>query len=232
MIKNTIKDLPQDERPYEKCIKYGPKVLSDSELIAVILKTGTSNDSVLDISRNVLKSSDGSISILSLYDKTCEELELINGIGKVKAITLKCISEISERLCKATFSDKLRFDSPKAVAEYYMETLRHLKTEEFRVLFLNNSNMRITDKVITHGTVNMSLVSPREVFEAALRYDSVKIILMHNHPSGDPTPSRNDFEITRKMSEAGSLLDIQVLDHIVFGDNKYISLRELDKKEG
>ncbi len=175
---------------------------------------------------------DGNISLLSIYDKTLEELEHIKGIGKVKAITLKCIAEISERISRSSNINKIKFDTPENVANYYMEELRHLKTEQFRVLFLNNANMRITDKVITNGTVNMSLVSPREVFLEALKLDAVKIILMHNHPSGDPTPSVNDIEIAKKISEAGSLLDIRVLDHIVFGDNKYISLRELDKKEG
>lgn len=232
MNKNTIKELPADERPYEKCIKYGPKVLSDSELIAIILKTGTPSSSVLQLSRSVLKKYDGSISLLSIYDKSLEELERIPGIGKVKAITLKCIAEISERISKASTGDGIKFVTPTDVVNYYMEELRHLKTEQFRVLFLNNANMRIADKVITNGTVNMSLVSPREVFLEALKLDAVKIILMHNHPSGDPTPSVNDIEITQKMSEAGSVLDITVLDHIVFGDNKYISLRELNNKEG
>ena len=231
MKNNTIKELPVDERPYEKCIKYGPKVLSDSELLAIILKTGTASNSVLDISRKVLTRADGNLSLLSIYDKSFEELKAISGIGSVKAITLKCIAEISERLSKST-NNGLKFETPKQVADYYMEELRHLKTEQFRVLFLNNSNIRIADRVISNGTVNTSLVSPREVFEQALRMDAVKIILMHNHPSGDPTPSVNDIEITRKISEAGSVLDIKVLDHIVFGDNKYISLRELDIKEG
>lgn len=232
MKNNTIKELPTDERPYEKCLKYGPKVLSDSELLAIVLKTGTTSNSVLDISRRVLTRADGSLSLLAIYDKSLEELKAIRGIGTVKAITLKCIAEISERLSKSTNNNGLKFETPKHVADYYMEELRHLRTEQFRVLFLNNTNTRIADKVISNGTVNASLVSPREVFEEALRLDAVKIILMHNHPSGDPTPSVNDIEITRKMSEAGSVLDIKVLDHIIFGDNKYISLRELDIKEG
>lgn len=227
----TIKQIPKEDRPYEKCIKYGPKVLSDSELISIILKTGTRNYSVTDIAYNILKSPNGDMSLLSLYEKSFEDLKRIPGVGDVKAITLKCISEISERLHKATFIDRIKFDSPKVVADFFMEEMRHLKHEEFRVLFLNAGNLYLTHKTITKGTVNASLVSPREIFIEALNVGAVNIILIHNHPSGDVTPSSNDFEVTDKVTLAGDLLNINVLDHIIIGDNRYLSFKEINKKE-
>ena len=150
----------------------------------------------------------------------------IKGIGKVKAIQILCLSELAKRLAKATAGEGLNFSSPESVARYYMEDMRHKKQEYMKLLLFNTRTKLIGETDISKGTVNASLVSPRELFIEALQKNAVSIILLHNHPSGDPTPSREDVLITRKIRDAGELIGIELLDHIILGDNKYISLSE------
>lgn len=223
-----IKNLPNDERPYEKFLKYGVSSLSDTELISVLLKTGTKNATCIELAREVLRDYDNSSKLSNLYNKTFEELKSIPGIGEVKAITLKCVAEISKRLSTSSYTDDFVFDNPKAIANYYMESLRHLKVEEFIVLFLNNRNRYITSRVMTIGTHDESLVSVRDVFSYALKVEAVNIVLIHNHPSGDVTPSNEDMNVTNNMVSAGKIIGIDVLDHIIIGDKTYLSFRECD----
>lgn len=222
----TLKQLPESERPYEKCIKYGPEVLTDTELLAVILRTGTKGENSLDLSRRILTTADGSISLTSLYKKSYDEMRKIKGIGSVKAVMMKCIGEISRRISISSYSASFTVDEPKVLASYYMEKMRHLNYEQVIAVYLNGSNTYIKDKVISTGTVNKSIISAREIFKMAYECDAVYIILLHNHPGGNVTPSRNDLNVTKQIMDAGTILGIEVLDHIIIGDRKYLSFKE------
>ena len=220
-----IKMIPEEERPYEKCWACGEQSLTDSELFSVILKSGALGESALDLSRRLLRSF-GGYGINGLYHISAEQLMQIRGIGKVKAIQLKCIAEMAKRISRAEEGRRsLRFDDPDAIASYYMEEYRHEECEKVVVLFFDSGGFFIGDEEISKGTVNCSLVSPREVFLCALRRRSVSIALMHNHPSGNPLPSTEDIIITKRLREAGDLIGIGLLDHIILGDRTAFSFR-------
>ncbi len=225
-----MKDIPKQDRPYEKCVSNGPGVLSDAELLAVIIRTGSRNFSSLQLAQKVLEltypKDDG---LLGLCRLSLSDFRKLPGIGPVKGIQLQCIGELSKRISRrAAIVRNTVFDNPQSVAEYYMEEMRHLQQEHLYVMLLNTRQALIRDVLISKGTVNATLASPREIFIEALRCQAVGIILVHNHPSGDSTPSREDCLLTRKIHEAGSLVDIRLLDHVVIGDNNYCSF----KKEG
>jgi len=220
-----IKDLPEAERPMEKFLKKGALSVSDAELLAIILRTGTKDMSAVLLAGHILKCSEQ--GILGINNLSVEELLKIKGIGIVKAIQIKAIGELSRRLSKAGLNiHNTNFSSPDLIARYYMEDLRYLRQEELRVIYLDTKAHFIKDEVITKGTVNMSVVSPREIFINAVRFEAVNIILLHNHPSGDPTPSEHDILATKRVIEAGRLIGISLIDHIIIGDNKYISFKE------
>lgn len=223
-MKKRTKELPISERPYEKCEQKGPEYLSDAELLAVILRTGTNGMRATDVANEVLTMSSVYPGLLGLHHTSIVDLMKIDGIGKVKAIQILCLVEIAKRMAKVTDNGKLVFDSPEAIAKYYMQDMRHLETEQIILLLLNSKNVLLKEIKLSKGTVNASLATPREVFIYALRYMAVNIIFLHNHPSGDPSPSREDILLTKRMKESGSLLGIDLLDHIIIGDNKYISL--------
>ena len=225
MNNSMIKFLPMEDRPYEKCFTFGAEYLTDSELLAVILKSGTKGESSLDLARRVLELSknDGLLGICKI---PLSELMTIKGIGKVKAIQIKCVAELSRRISKSNLQNKLVFNSPRSIVKHYMEDLRHKEVEEFVMLALNNKSVLLDEFVISKGTVNSSIASPREIFIQALRVKAVNIIIMHNHPSGDPTPSRNDILTTNSIKSAGDIIGINVIDHIIIGDNMYYSFNE------
>lgn len=222
---NTIKEIPESERPYEKCERAGAAALSDAELLAVLLRTGTRGENILDLSRRILESA-GKDGLLGLYSLTSGQLQRIRGVGKVKAVQLSCLLELSRRLAKAEASPKLNFTCPSSIARYYMEDMRHLKQEHMKLLMLNGKSMLIGEKDVFKGTVNASLAEPRELFIEALKKEAVSIVLLHNHPSGDPTPSREDILVTERIKVAGDYIGIRLLDHIIIGNNCYISLAE------
>ena len=225
MSEITMKELPLEERPYEKCFTHGPEALSDAELLSVIIRTGTKKDSSLALSRKILEGEDG--GLLSLLHRSLPELMEIRGIGPVKASQLLCIGELSRRIWRqAASGETLSFHSPEAIAGYYMEEMRHREQEEFRAMFFNTKQVLIKELLVSRGTVNASLATPREIFIEALRYRAVSLILVHNHPSGDPEPSQSDMLLTRRVKEAGSLVGITLLDHIVIGDKRYVSFRQ------
>lgn len=213
--------------PYEKFLRFGPEGLTESELLAIILRTGTKDNSALQLAEQVLALAkyprDG---LLGLYDVTLEELMDIKGIGMVKAVKLKALTELSMRISCATAKQGLTFTKSGSVAAYYMEQLRHRQTECILLLCLDNKGQLIRDKKLVDGSVKMAYVSPREIFLEALQNKAVHIILIHNHPSGDPTPSLADIELTNTVKEMGEKLDIPLLDHIIIGDNRYTSFRE------
>lgn len=214
------------ERPYEKCLEYGTQVLSDTELIAVILRSGTKNNNSIELARQIMFLSRTHEGILGLNHVSLKELKSINGIGTVKAIQLLCVAELSKRMSAATAKEKICFNSPNSISDYYMEKLRHLQQETIWLLLLNTKHQLISDICISKGTVNSSVITPRELFIEALKYEAVNIILLHNHPSGDPTPSNNDISFTNRISKSGSILGIFLSDHIIIGDNKFYSFRE------
>ncbi len=222
----TMKDIPMDERPYEKCQLYGPHSLSDVQLLAVLLRTGTRGKTALDLASDILHSDAIQGGLLSIHRWNFHQLMKIKGMGKVKAIQILCISELAKRLAKANATKGLSFEHPKTIAEYYKEDMRHLQQEHMKLLLLNTKNHLIGETNISKGTVNASIITPRELFIDALSKGAVSIILLHNHPSGDPTPSKEDILITKRISEAGRIIGIELLDHIIIGNNSYLSFCE------
>lgn len=222
---NTMKDIPNAERPYEKCLKQGAEALSDAELLAVLLRTGTKGENVLALAKRLLYQ-DGGAGLLGIHQFSFQSLMKLKGIGKVKAVQILCLSELAKRLSKASVEPRLRFSSSQSVAEYYMEDLRHRNQEVMKLLLLNSKAELIDETNISKGTVNASLVTPRELFVEALKKEAVSMILLHNHPSGDPTPSRDDVLTTKRISECGLLIGIELLDHIIIGNNCYVSFQE------
>ena len=222
---NSMKDIPNAERPYEKCLKQGAEALSDAELLAVLLRTGTKGENVLALAKRLLYQ-DGGAGLLGIHQFSFQSLMKLKGIGKVKAVQILCLSELAKRLSKASVEPRLRFSSSQSVAEYYMEDLRHRNQEVMKLLLLNSKAELIDETNISKGTVNASLVTPRELFVEALKKEAVSMILLHNHPSGDPTPSRDDILTTKRISECGLLIGIELLDHIIIGNNCYVSFQE------
>ena len=214
-------------KPYEKFKELGPNALSNEELLAIILRTGTSNKPALKIAEEVLDTKDAYQGKLTgLYHKSLKELMEIDGIGEVKAIKLKCLTELSLRMAKERLENRVVFTNPSDIAEYYMETCRHLEVEKVFLLCLDNQLRLIKEYELSKGTINTSLISPREIFIEALNAKAVYILLIHNHPSGNPSPSKADIQITLKVLEAGEIIDIKLLDHIIIGDHSYVSLKE------
>ena len=221
-----IKELLKDDRPYEKCLKFGAGHLTNAELLAVILRSGTKGYSALDLARYILDKNCGDDGVLNIHHLTLEKLKRIKGIGTVKAVQILCLSELAKRLAKASAKEGLVFNLPSTIANYYMEDLRHQKQEHMKLLMLNTKSKLIGEADVSKGTVNSSLVSPRELFIEALEKHAVSIILLHNHPSGDPTPSESDLLLTKRVRDAGNLIGIELLDHIIIGNNCYISFAE------
>jgi DNA repair protein RadC len=222
----TVKDLPLSERPYEKCERYGPGLLSDAELLAVILRSGTKKQRAIDLAVSILNYSKAYPGLKGLNYLTMKELTQIKGIGRVKAIEILCLTELTKRMAKETHRDNLRLVTPQSVADYYMQDMRHLTREQINLLLMDSKNKIIKDMIISEGTVNTSIMPTREIFVQALKHEAVNIILLHNHPSGDPTPSAEDIRVTKRIKEAAALVGITLMDHIIIGDNKYASLKE------
>ena len=226
MKKANMKEMACEERPYERCEQFGASNLTDSELLAVLLRTGTRGENALQLADKILHPVFSQKGVLNLHQWTYEQLMQIKGIGKVKAIQILCLAELSRRLAKATAQEGLNFSNPASIARYYMEDLRHANQEQMKLLLLNTKSRLIGETDISKGTVNSAVISPGGLFVEALQKNAVSIVLLHNHPSGDPTPSKEDVLITRRIQEAGRLIGVELLDHIVIGDNCYVSLRE------
>lgn len=219
----NIKDMPEAERPRERLAKYGAEVLSNSELLAIILRTGTSQDSALSLACRILKNDGG---IRFLYESSFEELKKIRGIGEAKAAQIKAALELGRRLKTYKDSGSIYIKTPYDAAELVMEDMRFLKKECLKLMMLNTKNMVVSIKEISVGSLNSSIVHPREIFVEAIKASCASIIICHNHPSGDPSPSQEDINVTRRVYEAGKIVGIDLIDHIVIGDGKFISLKE------
>ena len=212
--------------PYEKFLAFGPESLTNEELLAIILRTGAKGKSVLTLACQVLALGNREAGILELNHLTLKQLQSIDGIGEVKAIQLKAVAELSKRMAMARFRKDVCLSSPGIVAEAYMERMRHFEKEQCLAVFLDAADCRIADKVMSVGSLTMSLVSSREILREALLLNASGIILLHNHPSGNPRPSREDYVITAKLREAARLMEVSLLDHIIIGDGTYFSFQE------
>lgn len=221
---NIIKDLDLDDRPREKLKKFGPQNLTDKEILAIILKTGTKNLNVLDLSGLILKNIGG---ISRLNEVTLKELMSFKGIGEVKAINILASIEFAKRLSKCGIENLVCFNAPDVVASYLKAKLEYLKQEVFIVLDLNTKGKLIEEREIFKGSLSSSIVHPREVYKYAIKNSASSIICVHNHPSGDATPSYEDVKTTLDLIECGSLLGIDLLDHIVIASQGFCSIRKV-----
>ena len=222
----TMRELPDTERPYERCIQYGAAALTDAQLLAVLLKSGTKEESALHLAQRVLMAKeDREPGIGTLLSMKYPDYLKIHGIGPVKAVTLLCVVELAKRLSLCQKRSQIVFTDSQSVAEYYMEFMRQYDREHFWLLLLDSKNALLKELELSVGTISAALASPREVMIEALRYEAVHFILLHDHPSGNPSPSDADIKVTRKLQQAGELLDIQLLDHIIIGEQQYVSMR-------
>lgn len=213
------------EKPYDRFLKAGPQALTDAELLAIIIRTGHKGADAMTLAREILEKS-GEYGITGLYHMSVEDLMQVKGIGEVKAVKIKCIAELSNRIAKSKRGQKIVFQSPKEVAAYYMEQMRHLEKEQCLCIFLDSSMGLLRERTISVGTVNASLISTREIFMEALAAKAVNLMVLHNHPSGCVSPSAEDVKMTDKLKEASVLMDIPLIDHLIIGDNNYYSFRE------
>ncbi|MEB7365910.1 RadC family protein [Staphylococcus borealis] len=218
-----IKSMAKSELPRERLIHNGEKSLSNSELLAILINTGRQGFSSIDIANELIIRFDG---LKVLKHLSINDFTKIKGIGLYKAVILKAAFELGERMYARDLSEKIKITSPSDVADIMMSKMKDLTQEHFVVLLLNSKNIVIKEETIYKGTLNASVIHPREVFKAAIRASSNAIIVLHNHPSGDVTPSKEDIATTIRLKDCGELLGIQVLDHIIIGDQKYASLVE------
>ena len=218
-----IKDLPFDDRPREKMQEYGVSFLSNAELIAIIIGSGTAKQSALDVARNLLVKNNG---LEGFNLATLEELVEINGIGQAKATKLVASVELGKRLSTLKRNSSKKITCPSDAAYLLMDELKFKNKEYFDIIMLNTKNIVQCVTNISIGSLNSSIVHPREVFLEAIKKSSASIILVHNHPSGDPKPSREDINLTNRMIKAGEILGINVLDHIIIGEECYYSMKE------
>ncbi len=221
-----MKDMAECERPYEKCISEGSEVLTDAELLAVILRSGSRGQNALVTAQKILNAHSFHKGIIGLNYLTLEELTSIEGIGTVKAVQMKCIAELSKRMARSRYKPLIAFESPDSVADYFMEDTRYLDKEEVFVLLFDARHKLLKEKKISEGTINHAVISPRDIFIFALEYHAAYIILVHNHPSGDPEPSAQDILLTHRVLSAGRMIGIELSDHIIIGNNCFVSLSE------
>ncbi|WP_037350736.1 RadC family protein [Anaeroarcus burkinensis] len=223
----TIRELPEKERPREKMLRLGAKGLSDAELLAILLRTGTVEESALSIAQGLLKEYEQPGGVALLAAAKPEDLSKYKGIGNVKAITITAAIEFGRRLyARQASGDITSIRQPEDAANWYLHRLRYVQQEEFHVLLLSTKHQVLASCCVAVGTMDAALFDPRKVFQEALRHQAAALILAHNHPSGDPSPSKEDIALTLRLAEAGKLLELPVLDHIIIGDGRFVSLKE------
>lgn len=222
-----IKFLPEEERPVEKCLSYGIDSLSNRELLALLINSGTREKSAMELAEDILAKDERGISYLR--ESSIEELMDINGIGKAKATRILAAVELGKRISMKPIKVGTYIEDDSDVVAIFMEDMRHQKKEIFKALLLNSKGGIISAETISVGELTSTVVHPREVFSMAVKKSAAAIVFIHNHPSGDPEPSREDYLTTARLIECGNLLGIKVADHIVIGDGKYISMRAIGK---
>jgi DNA repair protein RadC len=217
----------KEDLPCERFLRIGAENMTDSELLAILLRTGTAGSSVLDLSRKILSMGKyPRTGLLGLHDLTVEELTAIPGIGEVKAVRLKAVAELAVRMHRAEAKSGICIHEASTIADYFMEQMRHHDTERGILVSLDSKGQILAESLLSVGNVNLSLISPRTVFLEALKCHAVNVILLHNHPSGDPTPSRADRDLTHRLYKLSKMMEIPLLDHIIIGDQKYYSFQE------
>lgn len=221
-----IKELPELERPYEKLEQYGEKALSNAELLAIIIKTGTKDETSVELAQRILNLDETNEGLNLLRNLNLEELKKIKGIGKVKAIQLKAVAELAIRMVAPVNYRKIKVKKPFDIAKFLMEELRFQKQEIAKIVILNNKNEILKIKNIVVGGSNFANLQIKDVLAEPLKMQAPKFIFIHNHPSGDPKPSREDIEFTEKLYKASELLGIKLIDHLIIGNQKYISIFE------
>lgn len=209
-------------RPRERLLKEGPQLLSDIELLAIMLRTGSTGLSAVELATVLLGRFGG---LKQLLDVSTEELSEFKGMGPAKVAQIRAALELGRRVAMATAWDKPAIKSPENAAALVMEEMRHLDREHFWALLLNTKNQVLSREIVSIGTLNSSAIHPRELYKAAIRRSAAGVILVHNHPSGDPTPSQQDIDVTKRLIEAGNIIGINVLDHLIIGDNKFVSFK-------
>lgn len=222
----TIKELPEEERPREKLLAKGAKYLSNAELLALIIRTGSKEKTAVELAQLIINYFGGLKGLINL---SCEELETVKGVGRAKAAQISALIELSKRISQTKAEKGELVFTPSMAADLLMEDMRHLEQEVVKAILLDVKSRVIKISEITKGGLSSSIVHPRDVFKEAIRKNSAAIILAHNHPSGEPTPSPEDINISKKIAKSGTILGIELVDHIIIGDGKYISLKEEDK---
>ncbi len=220
---SAIKDWPENERPRERLIKQGPEGLSDAQLLAILLRTGHQRQNAVGLAMKLIAQFGG---LLALSQASITELCKVRGIGPAKAAHLKAALELGRRAVSSPLNAGVRIRGSKDIYRHYYAHLRGLKHELFKVILLDGKNRIIRDSTISEGSLTVSIVHPREVFNPAIRDSAGAVIFIHNHPSGDPTPSREDHQLTKRLAACGELLGIKVLDHLVVGDARYFSFAD------
>lgn len=217
-----IKKLPITERPYEKLELYGEKMLSNSELLAIIIKNGTKEHTAIDISNIILSKINNNLK--DLQDISLEEFRNIQGIGRVKAIQLKAVCELTKRMSRPINDTKIQIKTTKDVAEIFMDELKQEKREIVKLVLLNIKNVIMKIMDVSYGGTSSASVEPKDILVEAIKIGAPKMILIHNHPSGDSEPSFADFEMTKRIEKASKIIGVELLDHIVIGDGNYVSI--------
>ncbi len=225
----SIKEWPPEERPREKLLRSGPDILSNAELLAILIETGIKTKrgsySALDIAKKMLKNLE---NLSELVCSSAEELALSEGIGRAKAAKIIAAIEIGKRIASHKNGNNIKFRCSEEVANYYIPLMKDLKKEQFKVILLDVKNKIIKDILISQGSLTSSIVHPREVLKPAIQSSAASVIFIHNHPSGDPEPSTDDIEITNRLSKSCSIIGINMLDHIIVAENGYYSFRQKD----
>ena len=217
----------KQEQPFERFMQCGAQALTNAELLALILRTGTDGRNATELARQILETGHPGRQDLSvLYELSLKDLTQIRGIGEVRAVKLLAITELSARLTRERAERKLSFTDPGSIAGCYMEELRHERQEKLFLLLLTNRLSLIREVLLSVGTSDRTLISPREVFRHAVREDASGFILMHNHPGGDPSPSEEDIHVTRVILQLAGMMGMRFLDHIIIGDGVFHSMRE------
>ena len=220
-----VRDLPKEVRPREKLLQCGASALSDIELLAILLRTGTTSKSVLHLAEDVLAQYKDK-GLAAVIHMSPQEIASIHGVGLAKAATVVAAVELGRRLSERAAQTIEKVEEPEDVARYVIPSLRFEQKEHFLAMFLDIRNRILALSTISVGSLTASIAHPREVFREAIRYSAAGVILVHNHPSGDPAPSREDIQLTKQMMKAGEIMGIPVLDHVVVAGDNFLSLKE------
>ncbi|MBI1320416.1 MAG: DNA repair protein RadC [Candidatus Hydrogenedens sp.] len=223
-LTTAVREMPAQERPRERLENVGAEALRDAELLAVLFRTGTREEGAVALAERLLRHFDGSMRRVGLA--SLEELQQVKGVGRVKAIEIKAALELGRRSAAPAGAQRVKIRTAEDVASVLMAKFRSYETEHFKCLLLNTKNEVLKTVVVSSGSIDQTLAAPMDVFRQAVREGAPAIILAHNHPSGDPEPSRQDIQLTERMKSAGEMLGVRVLDHVIFGDGRFVSLQE------